>query len=59
MNIKQDIASFNSKQKHHGYHESYTNGRLLLRGTYNNGLEMGYSEWHLQYCESQTNFYIR
>ena len=59
---KEEIVQFNQKGEHHGYqqwHHNYTNGRLWLRSTYNNSLEMGYSEWHLQYCELQTNFYIR
>ena len=60
---KEEIVQFNQKGEHHGYQQlfdyKYTNGRLWLRGTYNNGLEIGYEEWHRQYCEPQTNFYIR
>jgi len=59
MTEYKDIASFNSKQKHHGYHESYTEGKLWLRGMYNNGIEVRYEEWHRQYSTPQTNFYIR
>ena len=56
VNMKENVANYNSKGQRHGYLHHHVNNILALRCLYKNGNPIGYEEWH---NVNQARYYIR
>ena len=55
--MRKEIENRNNLDQHHGYQEWYVNHyKIVLRGYYKDGSEIGYEEYHQA---ELTNYYIK
>ena len=55
--MNETITNYNDKFRLHGYQECYVNhDKIVLRGYYKDGSEIGYEEYHQA---ELTNYYIK